>query len=277
MLTIFSVPKPFEGHIETIQLNAIESWANLEPACEVILLGDDKGTAEAADRFGVRHIPDIDVNEYGTPRLDSVFDRAREAASHDTICYSNADIILLDDFLDAVDRMPFDDYLGVGRRWNIDLTERIDTEAPDWQETLRQRALDADDLLEPRGSDIFLQPRDSAHSEIPPFLVGRPTWDNWMIYKARDLGLPVVDMTAAFTMIHQNHGYGHVPDSEGEEWQGPEAEENREIRGGMDQHFNLFDTTHKMTANRVRPALSPKHLWYRIKRLPALHGFGSDE
>ncbi len=45
MLTIFSIPKPFEGHIGIIQRNAIQSWIALS-GCEVILCADEYGTAE---------------------------------------------------------------------------------------------------------------------------------------------------------------------------------------------------------------------------------------
>ena len=51
MLTLFSTPKPFRGHIAVIQTNAIRSWLELEPACEVILFGDEEGTAEVAAAF----------------------------------------------------------------------------------------------------------------------------------------------------------------------------------------------------------------------------------
>jgi hypothetical protein len=51
MLTIFTIPKPFRGHIEVIQRNAIESWLRLRPQCEIILCGDDPGVAEAASEY----------------------------------------------------------------------------------------------------------------------------------------------------------------------------------------------------------------------------------
>ena len=50
-----------------IQINAIRSWLSFCPPCEILLLGDDEGTAEIADQFGVRHIPDIDCNEATPP------------------------------------------------------------------------------------------------------------------------------------------------------------------------------------------------------------------
>ncbi len=31
MITIFAIPKPFKGHIDVIQRNAIQSWTKLSP------------------------------------------------------------------------------------------------------------------------------------------------------------------------------------------------------------------------------------------------------
>lgn len=46
MLTIFSYPKPFKGHIDVIQRNAINSWTLLNPKPEIILACDEEGTKE---------------------------------------------------------------------------------------------------------------------------------------------------------------------------------------------------------------------------------------
>ena len=59
MITVFSVPKPFEGHIGIIQCNAIKSWKKLDPKCEIILYGNEKGVKEIAEKFDLIHIPDI--------------------------------------------------------------------------------------------------------------------------------------------------------------------------------------------------------------------------
>ena len=53
MLTLFTIPKAFVGHIGDIQRNAIKSWTLLRPKCEVILLADDSGTSEVAEELGV--------------------------------------------------------------------------------------------------------------------------------------------------------------------------------------------------------------------------------
>src|SRR5215470_320731 len=59
MLTIFATPKPFRDHIAVIQRNAIRSWTLLRPACEIILMGNDEGTADIAAEFGVRYVPEV--------------------------------------------------------------------------------------------------------------------------------------------------------------------------------------------------------------------------
>ena len=81
MLTIFGIPKAFEGHFEVIQRNAIQSWTRLSPRCQILLFGDEKGTAEVAAELGVRHIPAVDRNEFGTPLLNSIFAQAEKDAS----------------------------------------------------------------------------------------------------------------------------------------------------------------------------------------------------
>jgi hypothetical protein len=103
MLTLFSAPKLFRSHTKVIQESAIESWVRLSPPCEIILCGDEEGIAGAAAHFGVRHIPDIARNEYGTPLLDDLFLKAQKVAANEIMCYINADIILMSDFIKAVE------------------------------------------------------------------------------------------------------------------------------------------------------------------------------
>ncbi len=54
MLTFFTTAKPFVGHIDIIQRNAIRSWQKLHPDVEIILMGDDAGAAEVCAEMGLR-------------------------------------------------------------------------------------------------------------------------------------------------------------------------------------------------------------------------------
>ena len=105
MVTMFSTPKPFVGHIDVIQRNAIESWQRLHPDIEILLIGDDKGAAEVCQEFGIRHVKDVRRNRNGTKYLASIYDRAQEIAGHDLLCHVNCDILLMSDFRLAVESM----------------------------------------------------------------------------------------------------------------------------------------------------------------------------
>ena len=266
MLSIFSVPKPFLGHIGIIQRNAILSWSRLYPACEIILCGDEPGTKEIAAQVKAKYIPDIARNEYGTPLLDSMFDHATCTASHRLMCYVNADIILPSESIHAVQRIRFRQFLMVGQRWDLDLREPWDFDGPDWEERLHRYVADNGVLHPPSGSDYFVFPRDSEIGRLPPFSVGRPGWDNWLIYHARSLRIPVIDATPMVTVVHQNHGYGHVPNKVGETWEGPEADYNRDLIGSWDRAFTLADANWVLTSEGPR---RPKWTRERLRRFMA--------
>jgi len=249
MLTIFSCPKPFKGHIDTIQRNAIRSWKLLDPHSEIILFGDEKGTAEIAQEFELRHIADIEKNSFGTPLLNDVFNKAYQESHNDVLCYVNADIIFLQDFLDAVKQAKKikENFLLVGQRWDIDLDFLWDYSENNWEEKICRYMEERKKLHPPLGSDFFVFPRES-FIDIPTFAVGRAGWDNWMIYHACKTGIPVIDLTPVITVIHQNHDYQHVKESTNNTYENPESAENRKIIGGNKNIFTVKDANYILTS-----------------------------
>jgi hypothetical protein len=255
MMTIFSIPKPFAGHIGIIQSNAIQSWRRLV-GVEVILLGNDVGVGEAARRFGATWLPQISVNPYGTPLLSSAFEQARAAARHPLLCYLNADIVVLKDFAAAVRQVRLRNFLMLGQRWDLDVTAPIDFSQDGSERLIREWIAARGVLHPPTGSDYFVFPKDGGLAALPPFAVGRPVWDNWLIYRARQLEIPVVDASQAVTIVHQNHDYAHVKEQRGAAWEGPEAEHNRALAGGAERVFTLKDATHRLAGGKVIPTMS---------------------
>ena len=77
MITLFTLPKPFVGHIGMIQRNAIQSWTGLHPDVDILIFGNEQGTADITRTVRNRHFPEVDVNEYGTPRMSGHFDRRK--------------------------------------------------------------------------------------------------------------------------------------------------------------------------------------------------------
>jgi len=276
MLTIFSIPKPFIGHSEIIQRNAVQSWLRLEPHCEIILCGDEFGAADIALEYNISHIPDIAKSDYGTPLLSSAFQAVHQKAGNSLICYVNTDIIILNNMIDAVRVLSFQKYLLLGQRWNLDINDPIDYELPTWEKELREKLANEGELQPPFGSDYFVFPKE-VHWVFPEFAVGRPGWDNWIIYRARALKMPVVDATEVAIVIHQNHGYVHVPEGiDSTSFEGPEANINRDLMGGEDYSFNCGDATFRLTRKSLKRALDYRYLKFRVMRQPVLvHSRGS--
>jgi hypothetical protein len=145
-------------------------------------------------------------------------------------------------------------FLVIGRRIDIDINERIDFDACDWQPRLRERLIRAGRFASRVAKDYFIFDRDS-YIDIPPFAVGRGNWDNWIVYHAHRLRIPVIDENGQITAIHQNHDYSHLSGGRASGYvTGPEAKRNQELAGG--RHLVRGSaSTWKLTPRGVRRRL----------------------
>jgi hypothetical protein len=270
MLTICGVPKPFRGHFDVIQRNAIESWTRLVPKCEVILLGNEEGTARVAADLGVRHLSEIECNEFGTPLLDSAFHEAEKEATHPVLCYVNADIILMSDFLPAVQeaRSKFDRFLLIGRRWDLDLTERLTFENG-WEGKVRSDVRARGKIRPHAAIDYFVFPK-RLWTRILPFAIGRTAWDNWLIYQALKEGVPVIDLTECVQVVHQNHSY-FTPDGLLGVEKGPEGQRNLALAGGYSRAYTIWDAKYKLTRNGIKRRRSVYFFYRQLVNLTEKH------
>lgn len=160
----------------------------------------------------------------------------------------------------------------VGQRWDLDVDEPLDFRSDDWEASLRARVAADGKLHERWGIDYFVFQRD-LWGEIPPFAIGRPSYDNWLIWRARSLGVPVIDATQAVIAVHQNHGYSRQlqrPDGAWD-WQDVETGRNLDLAGGHQYAFNIQDATWSLTRRGLRPTLTRAHLQRRLDLLPVLY------
>ena len=266
LITFFSAPKPFtDPHIATIQRNAIKSWTLL-PDVEILLIGDEPGLAEVAEKLVVKHLPDVECSPSGAPLISSMFQLARENSESDLLCIINTDMILMPDFVDVAcrSRLQRDRFVLLSQRWDLDVTEPIDF-SDGWVDRQSSIVNRQGALHRPAGSDFFLFPR-SCYTDVPPFAIGRAGWDNWMIYKARQEKWPVIDCTPSVTIIHQNHDYGHLPDGKSH-YTHPETDENIRLAGGPAAvRYTILDATHRLKDGKlVRPAFTGLHFWRKVE------------
>lgn len=267
MITLFSTFKPFRGRINIIQMNAIQSWLKLSPPCEIILFGNEDGTAKVADQFGIKHIPEVECTEFGTPLINALFREAERIATYEVICYINGDIILMNDFLKAVMlvQRKRTKFLIVGQRHDVNLTEAWDFSKSDWEYELLTYVNRYGVLHSPYGIDYFVFPRGQ-FPDLLPFAVGRAGWDNWLLYYTHLLDVPIIDASTVITAIHQNHDYSHYQNGrEGVYKSGPEVKRHRMLMDNMKYTFSITDATWILDENGPRPLRPIERLCRQIE------------
>jgi hypothetical protein len=252
MLTFFTTAKPFEGHIDIIQRNAIRSWQKLHPDVEILLMGNDAGAAEVSAEMGLRHVPSVRRNQYGTKYLADIYDQAQAVARHELVCHINCDIILKPDFLRSVKEVAArkKQFLMAGRRWDVDVTARLDFSKDDWAQRLDELAVMENRQRPPQWIDYFVFSRGLYADEVPAFVIGRPGWDNWLLWYPLSIGVPVVDASSVVRAIHQNHDYGYHPQGEKGVWEGEEAQANYRLHAG--KFATLSNATYVLTPDGLR-------------------------
>jgi hypothetical protein len=254
MITFFTTPKPFRGQLAVTQRNALNSWKLLHPDAEVIVFGDEDGAAAACRELSLRHEPEIQRNDRGTPYLNALFDRAQHLAKHDLLCFLNCDILLMEDFRNAVSAaaLAYPRFLMVGRRWDVRIEAPLDFSLADWGQRVRALALETNRQRPPQWIDYFAFSRGLFHGQILPFAVGRPGYDNWLIWKTRSLKVPVIDASEVMVAAHQNHDYSHHLDGEKGFWGGPETKANEKLLGPWWRFNTIEDATHRLTPRGLR-------------------------
>ncbi len=271
MLTFFTTPKAFHGHIGTIQRNALKSWIQLDPRPEVLMMGDDPGVLETAQEFNFKHCP-LKTPAGQVPLLSDIFQTAYKEASYDYLCFINTDIILLDDFMPAFHkiRQKFTKFLMISSRWNLDIAEILPLESPDERTQLRQKAVQKHDMYPAGGSDYFVFHKSMFH-DIPPLLLGRGYWDNWLMYQAKQEQAAVIDVTYDVIAVHQNHDYSHIQGLQAGErdaglvFKAQQGRQNLQLAGGQKNIYTNYDADYVMMSSNIYSSWNIKFIVRRLK------------
>jgi hypothetical protein len=248
MITFFTCPKSFtDPHTDTIQRNSIRSWMLLEPAPQIILCGDDSGVSELCAEFGLDQAPQLARNENGVPLVSDVFRQAGALAKYPLVCYINADILLIQDFIDAVRRLVQRDgaWVMIGQRIDIELRERVDFATKNWQGKVREKAL-LNGCPMDISTDYFVF-SSKFYGDIPDFAIGRPAYDNWLLWRAKDLGAALVDASNDVLAIHHLHDFASPSHAKS-----IETARNRALAGWWPSSFLLSDANRVLRGGRVR-------------------------
>ncbi|MDO9130433.1 MAG: hypothetical protein Q7U34_11260, partial [Anaerolineales bacterium] len=217
--------------------------------------------------FGVRNVPDVERDEKGIPIVKSVMEIGHTHSDSPLLCYANADMMLMSDVVRAARQVAEQarDFLLVGQRWDLDLTGPL-AFSRDWESRLRLEVARRGKFYSPWGIDYFVFPRH-LYTEVPSFTIGRPAWDNWMVYHARTTFGMAIDASRDVLVIHQNHDYSHLPG--GKPPYGSEvAKSNLAKAGGRKRVYNILDTNHELVRGRIRrPKVRVVRALRRLERM----------
>jgi len=276
LLTIITSVKPFvDPLIINLQRNAFQSWKQLGPEVDIVVVGDEIGLAEVCQEMNLRRAPTIRRNRGGTPLVSSIYELGRQASATPLLAYINADIVVLPDFVEGARKAAenYEKFLIMGQRWDLDVTEPIDF-SEGWQTRLWQQVQTRGKRHRRVGSDYFIFPRN-CFLNIPDLTVGRAFWDNWMIYWARRNHWPAIDGSDGIQVIHQNHDYSHLPQGQSHH-KHPDTFENVRLGGGSRTTFLLDDADKKLTTTGIVPMpLTWKKFWREVEIFPlvTLHSY----
>jgi hypothetical protein len=271
LLTIFTAPKPFVNpQINVIQNNALLSWINLGTEVEVLLIGDEEGVDKAAFNYRINYLPEVNRNHLGTPLISSMFDLARKNSKSPYLAIINTDILLLPDLIITLKAVAaqFEKFVIAGQRWDLEVKEKL-VFSKDFYGQLAQRTIRLGNHHPPMGSDYFIFPRE-CYSDVPDFAIGRAGWDNWMLFKSRWEGWPLIDASEDVMIVHQQHDYSHLENGQ-PHYRLPETKQNVVLAGGPQTIFTLLDATYKIRQGKIsNKQLTPRKLWREAEIYPLM-------
>lgn len=227
MLTIFSSPRPFtEKRYEKIQINALRSWRRLQPSPAIILFGDEKHE-QGIGMLTDSPVTDIKRNRWGTPLVGDLLIKAQRMARTDFVAWVNTDIILLQDFMEAIKQVErqLRQFLLIGAKWRLYGDPPDIDFSGDWQRHIRKLCKHGGERQPRSGSNyqVFtnglfrghlydrLEHRPEKHIdgdfpiEYPPIAWGRIRMDTWLVWQALRREIPVIDATDVILAVHQDH------------------------------------------------------------------------
>ena len=273
MITVFCTPKNFEGIFNTIQTNAIRSWRYLSEDVEIIIFGKSEGAQKIANEVSAIYFPDVKCSKNGVPLLSDLFNKANKIASFDILLFINSDILLPKRFLDSIKNIKdkFSKFLLVGHRWNLKVENLINFDEVSTASSFWEMSEIKSKKCSPAAIDYFVFRKNSL-KKIPDFVVGRPGYDNWLIWYARRNFIPVVDISEEIIVIHQSHHYNFhnlknnpkifdrnkIPIEE-------DGKKNMELHG--DKVLNLLDADFSIVNGRIEKKTSKDYVYRNLGKL----------
>ena len=236
MITIFSIPKPFINENKNIQINSIKNWSEIKKS-RIILFGNKDEDLNIPIEYKNLLIKSLGSNSYQTPLISDAFKNIKKESKDDIIIYTNCDIIfseeinLIINFISS-NFQKLGNFLCYGRR--RDLSCELD-----YQNIKNKNFLINNSKLHSYSGIDYLIYKKDAEFELPNFAVGRPGWDNWLVYNLFKKGFKLIDVTKVLNVYHQKHRSAYTRYSQ-------ESLNNLKLITNYSEIFTIRNSTHRI-------------------------------
>lgn len=203
----------------TVHHNTLVNWASFKPSVNLLLFSNSSYWTKVAKSFGWDVLKPLNENN-GTkpPILKDMFRLAISRYQTKWYGYINADILLTTDLLKNLEMFTRryntsgSRLLLTGRRTNVGNLTNLN---PSSEVSIKEHAEKYGQLFNEDAEDFFISTKSFPWQRIPPLVVGRPGYDNWLVAEARcRLNATVFDVTQTLLALHQTtkkegNGEGH--------------------------------------------------------------------
>jgi hypothetical protein len=215
-VTLFSMPKLTKSSLP-YETMALESWRAMKPKPQIVLYGDENEICTKLDCSDLLVHPFPGLSPFGTPYLHTVFDHAHATYGSNTLyVYVNADILLPENFTSLIlsaakvcRRHGTKRLLMAGERYNVPSSIIKPCFTDDCMQEMKSYGKSEGYW----GVDYLVHTANTwERGTIPPFLVGRFAWDNWLMHSViTDDRAVTIDLSESVTGLHPIHDYSHAP------------------------------------------------------------------
>lgn len=203
-MLFYTITRDFVPPFDKIQCVAIRTWL---AAGRALLVGKESPKAPRAVEWARAR-----YHESGIPWFRSAPEQAvKNAMDGEILAYMNCDNAINPDEFSrlwhVVNKMPC--FLLVGRRTDVDIEfgDRFDDNSH-WRRELAKFAKQNGTLHQAGGVDYFIyKPVDLMLRLLKgkDFVCGHTSYDNFVVARALELGVKVIDITPSVTVAHLNH------------------------------------------------------------------------
>jgi len=269
MITILTNLWPFTPTSVVRQRNALASWRAMCVDAQIITYQRVAGDSTILHDYGIEVASGLPPSVDGLPRVDAIFAIAQAKGKYERQVWVNADIILMEDFLDTFLSLRLSHFVMIGQRTDVNLDTPLSFSGSVDSTAVRRRLSSAGRLHNIGGISYFAYTRGSM-PPLPPLYLAA-AWDNLVLYECRKAGIPVIDATLDVQAFHQDHEYATTPEGGRLVYEGAAARANVAQSRDRDELFYVTDASHWLYRGKVRNSLcSPKHASRQILTYPLL-------